>query len=329
MSRTGNPIYWISALVVSSACASHSTTGDPSGSANPTQAACDLVADAQCNISNRCLPYSVNQLWGSLAACKREASLSCAEMDRAPGTGAFWSKHSACAERLAERLSSMSCDEYLFSNAPSLDAECASTPGTLPDGAACGDNAQCQSTYCQTQSSDPFFCGVCAERSPLGGPCTTFQNCERGMACTNQICAARVAAGAECNSSRQCTPAFLNCIGLSATSTTGKCGKALELGAPCDPMYDECLWYTAGHFCDPSTNTCTQRKLAGVGEPCAFPEECRGDAFCDVTQKCVARAREGASCSVECTFGYTCFNSVCTHHDPSLCRGDAGTSASP
>jgi hypothetical protein len=102
----------------------------------------------------------------------------------------------------------------------------------------------------------------------------------------------------------------------------GICSKPLGLGAPCDPDYDTCDFLVAGLFCDPSANTCRQKRVAGPGQACdPGLVDCRGGEGCPDTL-CPIKLPQGSTCTttLDCASSLYCFNAKCVVRDPTLCR---------
>ena len=100
---------------------------------------------------------------------------------------------------VAKALPGLSCDDLLTHKTPMT---CRAPAGQLAVGAACGDNAQCASSYCNLAGNGQ--CGSCGgpgEACCAGGSCGS-----PSLACGGHVCQACGAAGQVCCDSDACAP---------------------------------------------------------------------------------------------------------------------------
>lgn len=190
--------------------------------------------------------------------------------------------------------------------------------GTLPGGAACSLNAECESDACSMTCAGttstccpPGSClnGVEPRNMPLGAKCTSGA-CGEGEFCdtTADLCRAKLGEGDSCKDG-------ICQQGLVCSNISANCVQPSPVGGTCD-----------GDFCDGQTALCS------AGATCvAAPQpgdSCTGD-YCDVALNCVngicvAPGVIGQSCvgsdgSQQCQNGITglgneelaCVNGVC------------------
>ena len=175
--------------------------------------------------------------------------------------------------------------------------ECAPVPGTYADGAACGDDSQCQSNFCARASTS--LCGTCSPKSTEGGACV-YGACSSGLSCP-------------------------------AGSTTCIQAVAGKVGDPC--TYQEQCDLANGVACDTaSSKKCIQISVAkSVGEPCGLTMS--GFAICPASGTCSgvfggtcsAAAADGANCSdsdsgPKCLSPAKCVGGTCQLPDPKSCK---------
>ena len=167
-------------------------------------------------------------------------------------------------------------------------------PGTLPDGAPCGDSTQCAGGLCFRPSGG---CGTCVSRATVGELCLPY-GCAKGAtceyckyenfpppppappapSCPGLRCLADVTRGIE---DQPCT--FLGCAqGLVCDHAgTGKCTPPRPPGAPCTSD-DACTYY----WCD--RGVCADQSAEGGG--CTMSRNCRPGLNCNSDRRCVPSA---------------------------------------
>lgn len=176
--------------------------------------------------------------------------------------------------------------------------------GTLPGGAGCALNAECQSDGCSmtcaatdTTCCPPGIClpGVEPRALAVGAKCTSGV-CGEGEFCdtTADICRARFGEGASCKDGI-CQQGLV-CSNVSAT-----CVKPSQVGGTC-----------SGDFCDGQTALCSTDATCvaapHVGDACT-------NGYCDVALNClngicaipgvIGQACVGADGSQQCQHGIT------------------------
>jgi hypothetical protein len=303
-----------SLLLVLSACGG-STTSAPTGGAGasgPTATeACAALEKARCEKLDACSNnLGTKSRYGDQATCESRSALSCVSALSAPQTSSTPTSVEACAVG----ISSESCEDFL-DNSPA--AACIPAAGGLAAGAACGANAQCQSTFCKVDKG--AVCGVCAAEPVPGDTCDVTADCGRALLCAKDpaaasgVCAIPVAKDGACDKAHPCA-ATLSCVGAMAMSMTmGKCQPAGDkVGAMCDPQKKALAACEAnlGLYCAPATNTCQEVQYVAAGQPCGVlgmgmalsVASCTAGATCVIpggTGKagtCVAPAADGAAC---------------------------------
>lgn len=291
------------ALGLASGCSGDDDGGGGSG------VGCNSAAQAVCNKLNSCFPALVQIIYGDVATCVTRGELGCNADVSAAGSNTTNANLGSCAAAYSDA----SC-ESLINAAP----DACIVPGERGDGEACAASAQCQSTHCNTGTSN---CGTCAPLSAAGGPCDTGDDCENGLVCASSVCAVPVAAGGACTESAQCS-GFLICKG-------GTCATPGAAGQPCTPSASDCD-FTQALYCDPASSTCKLIQFAGPGESCGLVDNtlvaCSGGGDCSgsPTGTCTAPAADGASCSPaetgpNCVPPAECVNGSCQLPNPEAC----------
>jgi hypothetical protein len=265
------------------------TAGGGWGGDHAAAPACAALSQALCRKIEICTPFAVGLVFGSRSVCEQRLTLDCLPKFAAPGSAATPALTSSCADSLAAHP----CAAFLRGD---FGAACAPLSGRLQGGAACGDDAQCASTFC-ARARDAV-CGVCATTTPAGSPCVR-DSCSAGTVCpmgkSTCVVPEPGQVGAACTVHEQCdigngigcNPLTGRCIRLALGSDTGTCG--LDLAGA---LYTAC----------PASGTCSA-PLGG---------------------KCTAGAADGAACSTGsagpgCLPPARCVGGRCTLPDPSAC----------
>jgi hypothetical protein len=295
--------------------------GGSGGSVSASQAAAD-VASATCGLLEKCAPALVQLEWGDAGTCTSRETAQFAGTLASTGTSDTPSQLESCAQAIAN----VSCDDALGRNLP---PPCRAQPGTLANGAACGDDSQCTGGRCKVPSNQ--ICGVCATLSEAGGACTVDGDCDHGLACANKQCAAYVTAGGTCDASHPCLP--------SSVCKGGTCATPDPAGASCTPTGPDTCDNLHGVFCNSQTSTCQTIAFANAGGACGFVSstltlcqgggtnviaECKGVGVGSLTGTCQATAADGASCNTTtgpfCVPPSVCVNGTCALDDASSCH---------
>jgi hypothetical protein len=191
----------------------------------------------------------------------------------------------AKVESCAASIPGVSCASFL---SLSFGAACAPDPGDLGNGAACGDDGQCQSTFCARAPTSQ--CGQCAGQTSSGSSCVNGA-CSGGLVCPSGTCQASVAGKVDdsCSNQTQCDLAHGvgcntqsgTCIAL-AVSTDGSCGYDFSGGpfvicpgsGTCDSlMGGNCNSAAAdGTSCDPTNGPTCMPPARCSGGTCALPD---------------------------------------------------------
>lgn len=260
----------------------------PSG--DVTKACADSAA-AFCAQIQSCSPFGLQATFGDIATCQTRFALGCVQTLAFAGTTATIASTEACASALP----AVSCSDFI---AGRFGDACSTKPGALADGANCGDDAQCTSTFC---ARAPYSqCGVCSPLSTAGAPCVN-QACSTGFACpTGQsTCIVPVAGqvGDTCHSQNECDVA--HAVGCNTGNTT--CLK-LEVAS-------------SGGSCGADSISPSKFTVCPAGGSC--------DAV--LNGSCHAAAADGAACSTastgpSCLSPARCVASICTLPDANSCH---------
>ncbi|MBI5547151.1 MAG: hypothetical protein HY901_24995 [Deltaproteobacteria bacterium] len=263
----------------------------PDAASGPDRAtACTAASDSICEQLEACSPFGLAALYGDLATCKARVMLGCMPVYDAPGTSSTPARTEKCALALAQ----LSCDAV---KAGDLGPDCAAVAGTLADGAACGDDSQCQSHFC-ARASDAL-CGTCSPKSTEGGACVNGA-CSAGLVCPkgSSTCIKPVAgkAGDACTYQEQCDLAN----GVACDTTSSK--KCMQI-AVAEDTGDSCGITMAGFVICPASGTCS----ALFGGTCS------------------AAAADGDACSdsdtgPKCLLPAKCAGGTCALPDPVTCQ---------
>lgn len=294
----------LGAAIVTLVVACSSATGTTTGSR------CDSYASAVCTKLDACSHFAVALEYGDVATCTTRTAKGCQLGIDAPGTGVTAANLDACSNALG----AASCDDLLGGKPP--DA-CKTPAGTLADGAACGEDAQCSGRRCRKSGAT---CGACSKRGAAGDSCTTSSDCEEGLRCSG-TCAVPVQAGGTCDTAHSCA------IGLFCKA--GVCAKSGGAGEACQAtgVPGECN-AIAGLYCNPQSKVCETITLLSAGQSCSTPGSlCSAASTCVGTSSsrtCLAPAADGAPCDdvkgPHCLGPATCENGVCTLDDPAACK---------
>lgn len=294
--------------LVASSCSSSSVNADQ---------ACSDFSAAYCKRINDCAPFYVQLAYSDAPGCTTRLKLACAPALNAPGTGTT----PGIAEACSGALSSASCDDLLGRNLP--DA-CKTKGGSLSNGVACGDNAQCQGTICNRAKNQT--CGVCSARVAAGGTCVRDDDCDYGEMCskTANVCVKFGNVSDNCDADHPCKPTLV--------CKSGSCATPLGAGAACagNLLANDCD-FGRGLVCN--QKVCTQIQLAGGGQPCGLINGgvtlCSSNGFCRIppattSGTCVAAAADGAACDTatgpNCLEPAQCVNGACKLSDPASCK---------
>ena len=281
--------------------------------------ACSRYASRLCDLIQRCNPFAVKEIYGTVDACRMRLQEGCPSRFTLAGSTSTPADLDACGSA----LSGYSCDDYLYSS--KMPSECQLRPGKLPDGAPCGRNEQCESTKCHQTS---ISCGTCQPRAAVGAKCIETDDCATGLTCAvdgctpiselGQPCHGSSLGGSECAAQLYCKGADIGDAGI------GVCQKPAAEGASCEESVE--------NFCDDKlglacvNHACVSRRLADAGEMCGFIDNlgvfCSAGGTCSHMGYCLAAHREGEPCNsgTDCLYPAACINQVCSIPDPSLCR---------
>jgi hypothetical protein len=283
------------------------------GGSGPTVAeACAGLSSAVCGQIETCSPFLLGVTYGDRVTCEARVGARCDDPTELMASNLTAADIAACAGAYEART----CAD-LFSAAP---AECR-VPGDKDDGATCATAAECKGNLCETGSEGA--CGVCATPLAEGAACApATDTCAPGLYCN----AALGICDKPAQSGEACDPENLCAAGLSCNS--GECGPTLGIGADC--ANGEVCDFAAGLICFALDSTCRKVGIAKLGEFCGFDNDtgevftCEADSRCDsVTEKCVARPKEGEACTIDpdsgegdCAAGFVCIGGTCAAELP-------------
>jgi hypothetical protein len=304
-SRTVAALGAIAAVV---ACSSSGGTSNVSA-----MQACTDAANAICTKLDACSDFLVQLSYGNVSACESAFVSGCTGSLSAKGTS--WT--GASMEACAQAVPGAACSDLLSNNAPMA---CRPAAGTLANGAACGDDAQCQSQYCNKGTDGT--CGACGARS-TGGTCIRDDDCAYGNQCVGGKCIIPAGSGAACSAAQPC--------GLTLVCKNGACATPDAAGASCS-LVTGSLFGTcdelAGNFCNLSMK-CQTINLAAAGASCGLGQNgvtaCSASGSCTKATggTCTAAVAPGATCDAvnnKCAPPGECASGVCKVSDPSSCH---------
>lgn len=293
--------------------------GSGGSNAGALKEACGAFGKALCAKINECAPFLITVVYGDIAACEARASLGCEASADAPGVAATPADLKACVAAFP----AAACNDALGNNLP--DA-CQLAPGMLKDGAACGDDLQCESTYCKEAMNSS--CGTCAPEVQAGAACVENADCAKGLVCpaSSKVCTAPGTMGDACDVNKVCQP-LLACRG-------GTCQAPLKLGDACDAQVQQTLPecdVAHGDYCDFLSSKCVKLPTAKAGQDCGVVGAsfvlCVAGSTCSASGlmkgTCIAPIADGGACDVanpKCTTPAQCIGGVCAIEDPAACK---------
>lgn len=303
-----------SGLAIGLALVACGTTNNNNDPAVAPAASCDAFSQALCNKLQECFPVGLAAQYADVAQCAARTKQSCMNALGANGTGATPATLNACTTATKDAT----CDA-LFAPA-GLDA-CKAPAGTLADGTACGDDAQCTNRNC-SKTSDA--CGKCAPRGGVDSTCLQTGDCNEGLLCNAMgKCAEPGKQGDACSATKLCA-ANLVC-------QKGKCDAPLAVGATCNPAEPACD-ALKGDQCGANL-TCEALKLANAGEACGVVKgqitSCGAHGRCKIAAgaqsgTCVGAAADGQACDAQkgpaCQAPASCVKGTCVFPDPNACK---------
>jgi hypothetical protein len=275
-----------------------------------SQAASDAAA-AFCAQLNSCSSLFVSLVYGSVATCNTRLGITFSMALAGPGTG--WTP--ALAETCAKAIPGAACQDLLGNILPSA---CLAPAGQYPNGAACGDDSQCMSQYCNSVHGQ---CGACAAAPVPGGNCMSDSQCPNGTVCSGMAgamqCVTPGVGGTSCSNIQPCK-ATLVC-------KNSVCAPPDMVGSMCTPgntVFGSCDEYQ-GSYCNGTV--CAALSMGGPGQPCnpsagAF---CNASGLCS-NGACLSAAADGQTCNAttgpRCMPPAVCANSVCVILNPANCH---------
>jgi hypothetical protein len=287
------------------------------------QQACSDLAAAMCAKMAQCTAFDIAHDYGDSVTCEARETQQCLNDANAEDSARSASNAEACAQAYA----GWDCQSWMLDEPPEA---CLPTIGSLPVGASCAINSQCQTIYCSFQ--DGTECGTCAYLPLVGDSCSST-DCSFGLLCApGQTCSTPVPSGGACGPANACTPDD-DCVGDTGASTCQPKGNMA--GVPCDShsrTLPNCS-ASGGLAClgTPGAQSCVSETLVAAGQACGPLDDggygqCRYSACIESAgqKTCVAYAGDGEPCD-------TISGPVCTL--PAICVipgadtvVDAGTS---
>jgi hypothetical protein len=261
------------------------TGGGVDGSAPPDVRAeeimsCNNFADAFCSRLQTCSSFVMSVLYGDVATCKQRWVLNCLPNFGVAGTSASPAKTNGCTQILP----GLACDKFLLGDFGTM---CTPSAGTIPQGGACGDDAQCTTTFCAR--SPTSVCGTCQPVTMPGAPCvqgscsvSTNTVCPTGATTCVRPKAGQI--GDACAGQEECdvghqigcnTATSRKCIAL--TLSTGTCGA----NNPLNPS-SVTVCRASGTCTEPFNGMCIP--FAADGQTCGSTDM---DAHCMLPAKCI------------------------------------------
>jgi hypothetical protein len=290
------------------------------------------LSNALCDKVNTCSAFLTQLAYGDVATCQSRLKASLAAAAAASGSGWTGSNLEACAQALP----AVSCDDALGHNIP---VPCRTPSGQLATGAACGDNSQCSSGYCNLGPGGK--CGTCAAGlGAAGAGCYRDDDCAYGTLCVgNDVtaspakqgkCTGLGASGATCDDLHPCEKT-LSC-------NAGVCATPAAAGAACSQtgsdFFGSCN-ELAGDYCNKVTNgVCAAFSVAGSGQQCGginggITVCAKSDGKCPTaagaaTATCGDPAMDFGNCNAKtgpfCLSPAQCIGGVCTIPTPGSCH---------
>jgi hypothetical protein len=247
--------------------------------------ACTLQAKAQCAKLDQCRKSGTPAAYGDLGTCITRIHDNCVNALAAMGTGTTPDSVETCALAVPGET----CQDYLQNNTPTA---CLPKVGSLPTGAACSFNAQCQTSNCSVPRGS--LCGTCKDPPALGDPCTET-GCGINQVCTAmETCESWVQSGGMCdNQIHECAPGQ-TCV-IPSMMTTGTCMPSVEqLDATCDRTKTTggTCDSIAGLFCS-TTNKCVAINYVDAGMICGSPDKGVSENLCTKAAACYASQTMG------------------------------------
>ncbi len=305
------------------ACSSGSGSSVSAG-----QAAAD-AGKALCAKIDACTPFLIEVGYGTVATCASRVSATLLSALQANGTGWTPSSLEACVQAIPN----VACDDALGNNLPTV----CQPVGMLATGAACGDNAQCSSSYCNLGSGGK--CGTCAAKlGSAGTACYRDGDCAIGTICEGSdvtaspevqgTCMTLAASGATCDDKHPCSKTL--------ACNSGTCSQPAAAAATCSQngtdVFGSCN-ELAGAYCSKATNgVCTTIPVATTGQPCGLINgvltTCSASGTCVKTGTapgaCVAPGADFGNCDATngpgCQSPAQCIAGVCTLPTPTTCH---------
>ena len=280
-------------------------TGDAGSSAEQL---CKNYAYARCTRLQTCSPTEILLAYGNVATCESLYAATCTLSQAAPSTGSTPAGVQGCITALP----TWGCTDLIFSeNAPPA---CATPQGSLANGAPCGVNAQCQSTWCSRLPGSA--CGTCGPLPQPGTPCETTAECGSGLTCVGSTkkCATHAPLGAACSSTQPCNDG----LACAPSGSGNVCQQTATAGA-CSPA-PGCNEYM-GLACNAATGMCQTLQVVMAGQPCGTVADQRQDCQAGTCTHgaCVANSPPDAPCDLAA--GPSCMSfGVC------VVTSDGGTS---
>jgi hypothetical protein len=268
--------------------------------------ACTDLDTSTCGALSACSTFVLQLQFGDAATCVARNDLACNTGQAASGVGRTTTDIEGCAQAIP----AATCPDLIAGKLP--DA-CQDRPGTVVNGAVCGSNAQCQSTYCRKQNA----CGVCAPRVAAGESCSGNEQCLPGLVCAaGMSCVAPGQTSASCDDKHPCRD-DLYCKANVCSAKSGPGESCADTDKACDLV--------RGVGCNPFTHVCQNVRIAKKGDPCGIVGGtlvlCEASGMCEgatlaTPGTCTAAAGDGEACGTSangrsCLPPASCANGIC------------------
>ncbi len=275
--------------------------------------ACGELALKYCDRISSCLPHVFKLLFPPNVICANRMRLQCMADATAPDARIMPGQTFACARNT---IPNVLCVDLGRSWDFCLGA------GTRAFQKTCGSSAQCATGYCRFPATG---CGQCSTRAAAGNRCIRAEDCDKGLACHNNVCAAPAGPNEKCLD-RPCGP-NLACV-------EGQCRQARRLGEDCR-LNEECDG-NMGLYCRRPNATadrgiCHQVSYAKPADACGVMPEtvavCSGgDCVKNATgaEACLGFAGDGLACGDraggrKCQLPASCQGGICSLPTPAAC----------
>jgi len=287
--------------------------GTSSGSTSTSSSGGDDIASlrayaiAYCKKLMECTPVSFNESWANKDECIDDVDKSNRDSQKLlPGLTITQEQVNGCAAE----ISSTSC---AFGR---TDLRKCARKGSLKDGTACYDAAQCASGRCKYENPNND-CGSCGTFEATGGDCFIDSDCDFGAMCFDGKCAKHLAKDAEC------TAEGVRCV-AGLVCAKGTCREPVDVNGACERSR-ECR---RGLSCLDTVCKEKPSKAASLGETCDAQTVCRKSSCRGApgATRCIAYATTEQACGdavdgpADCDSNNNCFEGHCSENTFPSCK---------